>query len=626
MPKRLFPDVPEDLAALGDESLADLLGGFRETSGKLKNGEIDLAEFFGDDLAEGERDAEAMRQWTEAAETVRSIRAIQGERLEAEARFAEEAETLHAEFEDEAAVGEATDEAREGVEAPADGTEVELAADPKEDDDDEDEKPDEDAEKLAAESPDETSEVVEEAEAILASATEIAKPVIRFPAVSKKHTPEVPLFEDDSSPVHLVAAGGNRNAKLVEGTRLNRDEYADAIVRVAKSYGPVVKTKDGSRERILVASAQYEYPEERRLYRNDPEGNVEKLAKVGNYFLNHASRAVLMAQGGICAPPVPFYDLPGFGTTARPVRAFLPSFQADRGGVSIPGVTTIADIMDGDAITVITAAEDAEGGTVATKSCMAQECAEWTDTFVTTIAHCRTFGNLNARTWPEGVAHENDLTMVGVARTAEGYLLDRLDALSIAVTGKVTYGASSSLLYALSLSRVGMISRLRLDPNTRVQALLPFWAADMFALDLVNGATGGADSRFDTPASAVSALFSRFGIDVGWHLDEGLDDAATTEIWPAEDGTLQEDWPGSTVIARVFLPGTFLHLDGGELELGLIRDSTLNEVNDHEFFGEEFGNLARVGPAQAAHRVSLAICPDGTIAAPDTSPFTCSAT
>lgn len=39
--------------------------------------------------------------------------------------------------------------------------------------------------------------------------------------------------------------------------------------------------------------------------------------------------------------------------------------------------------------------------------------------------------------------------------------------------------------------------------------------------------------------------------------------------------------------------GTFLHLDGGVLELGLVRDSTINSANDYMVFSETFEAAAR---------------------------------
>jgi hypothetical protein len=39
-----------------------------------------------------------------------------------------------------------------------------------------------------------------------------------------------------------------------------------------------------------------------------------------------------------------------------------------------------------------------------------------------------------------------------------------------------------------------------------------------------------------------------------------------------------------------FPEGTFLYIDGGTLDLGLVRDSTLNSTNDFQVFGEIFNN------------------------------------
>ena len=52
-------------------------------------------------------------------------------------------------------------------------------------------------------------------------------------------------------------------------------------------------------------------------------------------------------------------------------------------------------------------------------------------------------------------------------------------------------------------------------------------------------------------------------------------------------------------------------MDGGSLELGLVRDSTLNSTNDFQMFGETFENVALLAPAQAARWISATVCPSG---------------
>lgn len=40
---------------------------------------------------------------------------------------------------------------------------------------------------------------------------------------------------------------------------------------------------------------------------------------------------------------------------------------------------------------------------------------------------------------------------------------------------------------------------------------------------------------------------------------------------------------------------TFIHLDGGTLDLGVVRDSTLNATNDFQVFGEVFEGSGYLG-------------------------------
>jgi hypothetical protein len=50
-----------------------------------------------------------------------------------------------------------------------------------------------------------------------------------------------------------------------------------------------------------------------------------------------------------------------------------------------------------------------------------------------------------------------------------------------------------------------------------------------------------------------------------------------------------------TVTWYLFAEGTFLFLDGGTLDLGIIRDSTLVGTNDYKMFVETFEGVAKVG-------------------------------
>jgi hypothetical protein len=51
----------------------------------------------------------------------------------------------------------------------------------------------------------------------------------------------------------------------------------------------------------------------------------------------------------------------------------------------------------------------------------------------------------------------------------------------------------------------------------------------------------------------------------------------------------------SNMVWYLFLDGTFLFLDGGTLDLGVVRDSALNKTNDYQMFLETFEGVAKLG-------------------------------
>ena len=67
----------------------------------------------------------------------------------------------------------------------------------------------------------------------------------------------------------------------------------------------------------------------------------------------------------------------------------------------------------------------------------------------------------------------------------------------------------------------------------------------------------------------------------------------------------------TTIQWAIFPEGEFIHVSMPSLELGIVRDSTLNSTNDYQIFGESFENVARLGPAQGALWVTSSLCPSG---------------
>jgi len=542
----LFPAVPEDLASLSDEDLTSLID--EHVAGRLMIREQN-ADFLGD---------------LNALQIVEQARVG---KTQHEALLAYKETLVEAEQNFEAEIAALTE-----IEAVVEEPVAELAADIEEDD--------------APVNGDGDAAVVVEEEVVVASA-----PVLRRPPAPSRE--RVGVTAEVETGAVLTAAANLEGVQA--GQPLDPSHLAKILLQTSKRLGKPSHADGGREERYLLASAQYRFPAE-RILTGDIESNAQKIRSLRNSEGNS-----LVASGGLCAPLTPLYTIPQFATNARPVRDALVSFQADRGGVNVPVPTTLASAAD--AITVISEADDALGGTFATKSCLDQTCLSFVETAVTIISHCREYGNLNARAWPESIAFENELTMAEHARVAEGFLLDRIKTLSINVTTANTYSTTNDLIYAITRAVSGIRYRLRTSPDFRFRALLPVWIADMMVSDI-------SATQFDRFVSRerVRGILREAGVEPSFYLD--TPSTGTTQGFADEAAGALDDFPDEVQWA-LFPEGAFIHVDGGSLDLGLVRDSTLNSTNDFQFFGETFENVARLAPAQAALWVTSTVCPSG---------------
>ena len=404
--KRLFPELPEDLKALSDDERGKLLADHEAAKELILE---DNAEFLGDLTAN-----EIIAQLEEGVAQIKQIKEV--------------TEELKAEFENYQAKKQELVAELEPMKAEDE--------DPGDEDDskDSDDSEDEDSSKAEGDPEAEGEKVEVEVEAeekvlVTAAAAEPA-PLVRYnrtpPRASLERTPTVSVEEKGTS---LVAAGGFR--ETYSGP-LDARSLAELQHEACAEHGPAEKNnkktyKDGPHGRavfdgptVKTAAATFEFPEDHVLtgFEDDMDKIRAAMPEYVTYMgqLGRSGGEALTASGGICAPSTPFYSMPNFATEAEPVWEALPVFRAARGGVNVPTSTYIADITT--AISSITEANDALGGTFATKSCQDLTCPEYTETFVNIFAHCREYGNLNARTWPEKIAHENALTMAALAALA----------------------------------------------------------------------------------------------------------------------------------------------------------------------------------------------------------------
>jgi hypothetical protein len=585
MKDKLFPKIPADLSGLSDEELVDHQAALRASAEIVVENAADPeahVEVIGDRSPD-----EIVAEMTAAAEDIARIddeialRAAGAEEyVDAISAAAEkfkvpEPEAVAADGEDDDGEGDGDgdgDGSGDGAEAVAEVVaEAEAAV----------------AE--AAAEPVETPVAEEVAEPVLAA----AKPGLRRPRPVPAQAPRShqPL-DTPSSALGLVASAGIEG--VTEGTILDREAFGKAMMEKRRR---MVSTPRGMREEVIVASVTFPVDEARYLHEGDVEGNMRKLHDA----LEPES---LAASGGLCAPLTPYYDLAQVAVASRPVRDSLVGFAADRGGVIVGTPATIADIDT--AITVVTAAQDAAGGSQAVKGCQHIECPPFVEVTVDVIARCLEIGNLTGRTYPELVAQWTELVMAAHARTAEGLMLDAIKGYSTPVTHGPQYGATSTMLAGILQAAAGMRSRHRMAPMSRFQGWFPTWTMDVLINDLENSQF----DRFTYDRAGVEALLRSRGVDPTFYLDEA---DGSGQIFEAQTEGALLDFPVEAEWG-IAPANSFLFVDGGTLDLGLVRDSVLNSTNDYQIFAETFENVAFIGVESLW--VTSSICPDGTVAAP----------
>ena len=382
----------------------------------------------------------------------------------------------------------------------------------------------------------------------------------------------------------------------------NMLSLASAILDRRQAMG---RTSGGDGEQALVASIRTDhfYGDDRVLTSSDTEGNREKVEAVVASLQNQTREEALVAAGGLYGPVDTSWDIYELGETlGRPVKDSLPSFKADRGGLRFMTPPVLADLEG--AVSVWTLQDDIDAATDSGKEkpCIRIKAGEEVTVYIEAMPLCLTFGNIGARAYPELVERHIALAMVWQARFAEARLLTRIGALSKQVTAEAELGAARDILVQVDQAASAMRNRHRLDPEAPLRAIFPVWFKNALRSDLVKQLPGdGQDVAFGLAEATINRWFADRNVSVTWALD-GEDGQYFAD---QTDGALV-DFP-STVVWYLFPEGTFLFLEDATLDLGIVRDSTLNATNDYKMFLETFENVAKVGVESLRITTNLAI-------------------
>jgi hypothetical protein len=563
----LFPVLPDDLSELSGDELAELLAQSQEIAQKLVDGDAELTEGLSkaeviEILAAGVDDIERLRGAIEAAEEADA--ALEAKRAELAGRINPTEEEPEAEASDEPVAAEPVAEAEAGDEGePADTP-------------------------------------VEEPEAIAAA----SKPVVRKRPPLRRAAKAAPEPEPREM-VTITAAADIPDVPL--GAKItSMADLRKAFISKRAGIGKNPNYRQASEVKVPVATVHGDYADDRFLHRGDGvSGVMDKVRAVADKAKYTPAEAII-AAGGLCAPVEPYYNLKQIATTARPVRDALVRFGAERGGIRFAPPPTL-DSFAG-AITVVSADDDAAGGSAAIKATYDVTCPNFEEVDIGMRSHQLTFHNLNARAWPEQVDNAIANTMAMHARVSDTALLDSIASGSKPVTAAAVNGFSYDFPEAILRAATGFRSRHRAADNYTLRVLAPQWAEDAYYADLWATQFYRQSDSQDTLQSKLAEA----GVVISYYLDSptGGDQVFTSQ---SGSGASLDAYP-SEAIWYIFDEGGWLFLDGGTLDLGLVRDSVLNALNEYTMFGETFEEAAFVGIESL--QVTQDVCTTGNTGGP----------
>lgn len=468
----------------------------------------------------------------------------------------------------------------------------------------------------------EETEVVEETAAVEEAATEPEEAAVEEAQENKEtevdasvdierqvdNTPEAAVT---AAALPTIVASGSTSVAHAGETLPNIKALANALTDTRKR---VRNTGMSNGERDYVGSLVLPEMEGRHLYTSTLDENSRKISDYVDAKFSHDTS--LTAAGGLYGPITDYDDIFEFeANTKRPVKDALPGFRADQGGIRYYSPTVLMDLEGAASIWTIeddVAALDPANNIE--KPSLRVNAGSPVEVVVDAIPLSLTFGNIGNQFYSELAERHIRLGMQLHARVAEQHLITRMATMSTWAKTDSKLGFARDLFVAVETAAAGYRNRNRLTEDASLRVIMPAWAKNAIRADLAMQIPG--DSTFSIGDAEIVQWFSDRNIQVTFAFD-----TESTQYFAAQSDTKGEGElvsrdsktriesinEGAKVASAlsgfpenltwyIFLDGTFLFLDGGSLDLGVVRDSTLNKTNDYQMFLETFEGLAKVGP------------------------------
>lgn len=429
------------------------------------------------------------------------------------------------------------------------------------------------------------TETADEPELVTAS----AKRAPSASAVARRTTtPKAPETKPD-----VVITASADVPGFGNGQQIDRLGIARAMHARARGMGD----SKGRQTVFGVASVNVPIPEEHWV-RDGSDDPASVLDRAVRDTLGGKDANALVASGGFCAPSETMYDL--FSVESRDGLVDLPTVGVARGGMQVPAFIGVGDVQGG-----IWSWDETKDGNTPTdsKPCLQVPCPTFTDVRLEAEGLCITAGNLTDRAFPELTARTVDLAVTAHLHALSNAKIAKIVATATPVTvTSVPSDAAGDILHAIDVQVADYRSQHLLGEGTVLDAILPHWFYGAIRSTLAMRA-GIAELAVDD--AQVRSFFTVRNVRPQFVYGyEPMFDTAPASDFPATGKML------------LFPTGGYVAGEGGTIDLGVVRDSTLNATNDFTAaWAEAFYSVMQRGPA--AREVTVTTAVDGQTGGPE---------
>lgn len=349
-------------------------------------------------------------------------------------------------------------------------------------------------------------------------------------------------------------------------------------------------------KRIPVAQIEDPRAQEFRIEKGDDADAVMTAAVASR--LDGADAKALLASGGWCTPSDNMFEQ--FSVESRDGLLDIAEVGVTRGGTNVPSFFGIAD-----AANALWSWDETKDNNTPTdsKPCLAVPCPTWTDVRLEAEGLCLTHGNLMDRAYPEMTTRFMDLTVTAHLHRLSNARVAKIVASATAVdaTAASDSDAAGDVLGQIDVQVADYRSQHLAGRNAVMDAIMPEWFIELIRVTLAK--RNGVEA-WNVSDDEINNYFTTRNIRPQFLSGyEALYDSSPKTSFPTSGKFL------------LMYAGAYVGGNGGAIDLGVVRDSTLNETNDFTLaWSEQFYSVMQRGPA--AREVTVATVANGQTGGP----------